>query len=133
MRERVMVTGIGCVSSFGVGYTKFADAVVAGRCGVAAIERFDTSACRSHRAAMLREFDPAAFIPPLKLRRIDAVGRAALASAHLAVRDTESTGGFDRKETGIALGTSTGGLDSTVEYLRGLTEHGPTGVPALLF
>ena len=27
----------------------------------------------------------------------------------------------------------TAGLDSLVEYLGGLTDHGPTGVPAILF
>ena len=30
-------------------------------------------------AVVIRDFDPAAFIPPLKLRRVDAVGRIALA------------------------------------------------------
>jgi 3-oxoacyl-(acyl-carrier-protein) synthase len=40
-------------------------------------------------------------------------------------------GGSD--EIGIALGTFTAGLDSLVEYLVGLTDRGPTGVPAILF
>src|SRR5262249_26771684 len=38
-----------------------------------------------------------------------------------------------RDDLGIVLGTTTGGMDSTVEYLRGLTAQGPTGAPALLF
>src|SRR6185295_20221949 len=74
------------------------------------------------------------FIPPLKLRRIDAVGRLALACARLAIDDARLTldsSGSDH--IGVALGTFTAGLDSTVEYLQGLTKHGPTGVPALLF
>ena len=133
MRERVVLTGFGCISSFGVGYAAFADGVFAGACGVSEIDSFDTRACRSHRAATLRGFDPLLFIPPLKLRRIDAVGRVALVAAHLVVQDAGGGEAFNRAETGIALGTSTAGLDSTVEYLQGLTDHGPTGVPALLF
>jgi 3-oxoacyl-[acyl-carrier-protein] synthase II len=133
MREGVALTGFGCISAFGVGYPAFADGVVAAECGVSEIDAFDTRQCRSHRAAMLRGFDPLAFIPPLKLRRIDAVGRVALAAAHLVVQDADDAGRFSRAETGIALGSSTAGLDSTVEYLQGLTDHGPTGVPALLF
>jgi 3-oxoacyl-[acyl-carrier-protein] synthase II len=133
MRERVVLTGMGCVSSFGVGHSVFADAVLSGLSGVAAIERFDTSRCRSHRAAMLHGFDPLQFIAPLKLRRIDHVGRIALAGAHLTVADAGGAGAFDAKETGVALGTFTAGLDSTIEYLQGLTTYGPTGVPALLF
>jgi 3-oxoacyl-[acyl-carrier-protein] synthase II len=36
-------------------------------------------------------------------------------------------------EIGVALGTYTAGLDSTVAYLRGLVKDGAGGVPALLF
>jgi 3-oxoacyl-[acyl-carrier-protein] synthase II len=134
MCERVVITGMGCISGFGIGRAAFADAIRAGASGIAPITTFDTSDCHSHCASLVRAFDPAAFIPPLKLRRIDAVGRVALASAHLLFDDAGSTparGGRD--DIGIALGTSTAGLDSVVEYLAGLTDHGPTGVPAILF
>jgi 3-oxoacyl-(acyl-carrier-protein) synthase len=42
-------------------------------------------------------------------------------------------GGRVSAETGISIGTFSAGLDSTVEYLAGLTDHGPMGVPAILF
>ena len=59
------------------------------------------------------------FIPPLKLRRIDAVGRVAIACTRLLFEDA---GGVPGDTTGIALGTFTAGLDSLVEYLDGLGE-----------
>jgi 3-oxoacyl-[acyl-carrier-protein] synthase II len=134
MGERVVITGIGCISSFGVGHGPFAEALMAGTCGVQPIAAFDTSACRSHRAAMVQGFDPAAFIAPLVLRRVDQVGRLAIACAHLLFRDAGCVPGPDgTDEIGVALGTCTAGVDSTVEYLRGFAEHGPAGVPALLF
>ena len=134
MSERVAITGIGCVSSFGIGHRAFIDAIGSGRSGIAPITRFDTAGCRSHCAAAIRDFDPAAFIPPLKLRRIDAVGRVALACTRLLFEDAgrmPDAGGCD--DVGIALGTFTAGLDSLVEYLAGLTDRGPTGAPAILF
>jgi 3-oxoacyl-[acyl-carrier-protein] synthase II len=130
MSERVVITGIGCISCFGLGHHALVDAINSGTSGVAPITRFDTANCRSHCAATIRAFDPAAFIPPLKLRRVDAVGRVALACARLLFEDS---GGVPGDNTGIALGTFTAGLDSLVEYLGGLSEHGPTGVPAILF
>jgi 3-oxoacyl-[acyl-carrier-protein] synthase II len=134
MSERVVITGIGCVSSFGIGHRAFIEAIRSGKSGIAAIARFDTAECRSHCAATIRDFDPAAFISPLKLRRVDAVGRVALACTRLLFDDAgcapEAAG---RDDMGIALGTFTAGLDSLVEYLGGLTDHGPTGVPAILF
>jgi 3-oxoacyl-[acyl-carrier-protein] synthase II len=134
MSERVVITGIGCISCFGMGYRALVDAINSGRSGIAPITRFDTADCRSHCAATIRDFDPAAFISPLKLRRVDAVGRVVLACARLLFEDAGGVLGADgRDDIGIALGTFTAGLDSLVEYLGGLSEHGPTGVPAILF
>ncbi len=117
-----------------MGSRAFIDAIRSGRSGIVPITRFETAECRSHCAATIRDFDPAVFIPPLKLRRVDAVGRVALACTRLLFDDagcTPDAGGRD--DVGIALGTFTAGLDSLVEYLGGLTDHGPTGVPAILF
>jgi 3-oxoacyl-[acyl-carrier-protein] synthase II len=111
-----------------------ADALLAGRSGIRPITAFDTSSSRSHCAATIDGFDPAAFIPPLKLRRVDNVGRLALVCARLLIEDAAlrlAPGGTD--DAGVALGTVTAGLDSTVEYLQGLVTHGPAGAPALLF
>jgi len=134
MRERVVVTGIGCVSCFGIGAAAFDQGLRAGACGVVPITAFDTSTCHAHRAALIQKFDPAQFIAPIKLRRIDTAGRIALAASRLLLDDAAlPTGAGAGDDVGIALGTFSAGLDSVVEYLDGLTAHGPTGVPAILF
>jgi 3-oxoacyl-[acyl-carrier-protein] synthase II len=134
MRERVVITGIGCVSGFGIGPSAFADALLSGASAVRPITSFDTSHCRSRSAAMIHGFEAEAFMAPLKLRRVDAVGRVALACARLVLDDAGWVIGADgTDDVGVALGTCTAGLDSTVEYLRGLAKDGPTGVPAILF
>jgi 3-oxoacyl-[acyl-carrier-protein] synthase II len=133
MSQRVVVTGIGCISPFGIGQRALVDALAAGRSGIRPITAFDTSACRSHSAATLDGFDPASFIAPLKLRRVDGVGRLALACARLLLDDSSLALGPGSDEIGVALGTMTAGMDSTIEYLQGLTKYGPAGAPALLF
>src|SRR6266571_959893 len=134
MRHRVAVTGISCISSFGIGHRPFVDALSEGRSGIRPITAFDTSSCRSHCAATIDGFDPAAFISPLKLRRVDLVGRLALVCARLLIEDAALTPGAEgTDDVGVALGTLTAGMDSTVEYLQGLTKHGPAGAPALIF
>jgi 3-oxoacyl-[acyl-carrier-protein] synthase II len=130
MRDRVLITGIGSISSFGVGHDRLVDALLAGATGIDPITAFDTTGCRSHRAAMVRGFDPAAFIPPMKLRRVDEVGRLAIACAKLTL---EHSGVRPPYQIGVALGTYTAGLDSTVAYMRGYLKDGAAGVPALLF
>jgi 3-oxoacyl-(acyl-carrier-protein) synthase len=134
MAEPVVVTGISCLSGFGIGARAMVDAVMAGRSGVRPITAFDTSGCRSHAAATLDAFDPSAFITPMKLRRVDGVGRLALVCARLLLEDAALSLGPDGSDDlGVALGTLTAGIDSTVEYLKGLTALGPAGAPALLF
>jgi 3-oxoacyl-[acyl-carrier-protein] synthase II len=134
MRQRVVITGIGCITSFGIGPRALIDALMARRSGIRPIAAFDTSSCRSHSAAMLEGFEPTAFIAPLKLRRVDAVGRLALVCARLLLDDAAiSLDAAGSDEVGVALGTLTGGMDSTIEYLQGLTQYGPAGAPALLF
>jgi 3-oxoacyl-(acyl-carrier-protein) synthase len=131
---RVAITGIGCISPFGIGHATLMEALSAGASGIRPLTAFDTSGCRSHCAATLDGFDPAAFIPPMKLRRVDAVGRLALVCMRLLIEDAAlSIEAGGRDDLGMVLGTMTAGMDSTVEYLRGLTAHGPTGAPAVLF
>src|ERR1035437_2571402 len=118
MSERVAITGIVCVSSFGIGYRAFIDAIGSGRSGIVPITRFDTAECRSHCAATIRDFDPTAFFPPLKPRRVDAVGRVALACTRLLFDDagcTPDAGGRD--DVGIAPGTLPAGLARPVADL----------------
>jgi len=132
--ERIFVTGMGILSSVGSGPEPFIDALLAGASGVADVTRFDTSSCRSHRAAKLENFDAATYIAPAKLRRMDEVGRLAVAGARLAVRDAGidlSANGTD--DIGVTLGSFTAGIHSTVEYLTGLVTEGVSGSVPLIF
>lgn len=134
MSERILVTGLGVVSSLGLGHAPFAEAIQAGRCGIRPITAFDTAGCRSHSAGKLQGFDAARFIQPAKLRRIDEVGRLAIASARLAMEDAgidPAGGGSD--DIGVVLGSFTAGVHSTVEYLNGLMKEGPAGTVPLIF
>ena len=58
-----------------------------GTAGSRPSRRFSTEGCRSHTAALVRGFEPARYIEPLKLRRIDEVGRLALVACRLAAED----------------------------------------------
>lgn len=134
MREGVAITGIGCITGFGIGHRAFADALWEGRSAIRPITAFDTSASRSHCAATLDGFEATAFISPLKLRRVNDVGRLALVCTRLLLDDgavVAREGGDD--DLGIALGSQTAGMDSTIEYLKGLEQYGAVGAPAFLF
>ena len=133
MQRQVAITGVAACSSLGQ-TADFLSAVLDGRSGIRPISSFDVSTFQSRLAAELKDFDAAAFIHPMKLRRMDEVGALSVASARLALdsaslRRTDE--GYD--DVGVVLGTCTCGVHSTGEFLDRLLELGPTGAPAMLF
>jgi len=134
VQRAVSVVGIGVVSPFGTSPESFKDALLEGRTGIAPVTDFDTSGCRSTLAATVRGFDAPAWIPPMKLRRMDRTGAYAIAAARLAMDDARQTipaDGVD--DSGVMLGTWTAGGQATQDYLSAFFRTGPSGAPALLF
>jgi 3-oxoacyl-[acyl-carrier-protein] synthase II len=134
MTRKVVISGLGLVSPLGTTPTAFRDALLSGRSGVTAITSFDTSTCASRRAACVMGFDATAWIPPMKLRRMDDTSRYAVVIARQALNDAAYplvANGDER--VGVILGTFTAGGQPTTEYLTALHAGGPAGAPALLF
>jgi 3-oxoacyl-[acyl-carrier-protein] synthase II len=129
----VVVSGIGCVSAFGTSTEIFTRRLLAGDTGIQPITTFPTNTCRSHMAARIADFDPAQFVSPLKLRRVDGVGRIALGAMSLALDDAGLRHASDPSAIGIVLGSATAGIQATGEYLESLMRGGPAGAPALIF
>ena len=129
----VVVSGIGCVSAFGASTDTFTRRLLAGETGVRPITSFPTDTCRSHLAARITDFDPAQFVSPLKLRRVDAVGKIALGATSLALADSGLRQSGDATAVGMVLGSATAGVQATGEYLESLMRGGPAAAPALIF
>lgn len=129
-----MITGVGVVSPFGDARDAFRDALIAGRTGIAVAPEFAAAGCRTTLAARVGGFDPAKWVAPMKLRRMDVTGPFALAAIQQAIDQagySSTSDGDDR--AGVVLGTYSAGGQATSEYLDALFSGGPTGAPALLF
>jgi 3-oxoacyl-[acyl-carrier-protein] synthase II len=134
VKRQVVVSGLGAVSAFGSSATEFRDALLRGSSGIAPVTAFPTSDCRSSLAAPVAGFEPAKWIAPMKLRRMDPTGAFAVVVAGEAMREagyTQSTEGDD--DSGVVFGTCTAGGQATSEYLQSLFRGGPVAAPALLF
>jgi|WetSurMetagenome_2_1015567.scaffolds.fasta_scaffold02893_9 3-oxoacyl-[acyl-carrier-protein] synthase II len=107
MRRRVVITGLGVLTSLGIGKDAFWDALVHGKSGIRKISTFDTSHLRSHIAGEINGFDPLEYIDRKEVATIDRVCQFSIAASELAVRDSRIR--LD-KDAGVVVGTGLGGI-----------------------
>jgi 3-oxoacyl-[acyl-carrier-protein] synthase II len=109
-RRRVVVTGMGVVSSIGVGIAEFADGLRSGRSGARPITTFDTSGFPSDIACEVGGFEPDRWIRTVPAERLGRASQFAVAAARMAVDDA---GGDDSCALGarrgmVVIGTTSG-------------------------
>ena len=124
--RRVVVTGLGAVSSIGTNVPAFWSALLEGQCGIRPFALFDPSGYRTQTAAQVLEI-PDSFLSAAEKRRMSRADRMGLAAAEEAV--SQSGLDFSRENPariGVILGGGTSGLlDSEAEYERHLAGRKP--------
>ncbi|MCL1926898.1 MAG: beta-ketoacyl-ACP synthase II [Syntrophorhabdaceae bacterium] len=125
--RRVAVTGLGAVTPLGVGVASSWEAALAGKSGVAAITRFDTSEFSTRIAAEVKGFNPEDFIDKKEIKRMDLFIHYAMAAAHMAMEDAGlSIDPSIAPKTGVYMGSGLGGLCTLEKYHKAyLLEGGP--------
>jgi 3-oxoacyl-[acyl-carrier-protein] synthase II len=127
---RVPITGIGVIAPDALGVEAFRALVAGGRTAAREVDRFDTSGLSAHKAALVRDFKPRDFIAPMKMRRMNALSRLGVAAAKLAIEDC---GGTLPGDTGVAIGTAFGPVQTSVDYMQEYLDKGPALAPPQLF
>lgn len=126
---RVLVTGMGVVTSCGNDVEVFWDALVEGRSGISRLEGIDTTDLRCVIGGEIKNFRPGDYIEPQEARRMDRFSQFAVAAARMALHDAglslAANGAF---RTGIVLGTGIGGIQTMVEQITTMNDRGPRRV-----
>jgi 3-oxoacyl-[acyl-carrier-protein] synthase II len=127
---RIAITGLGVVAPGAVGVERFRPLLDEGESAVTAVDRFDTTGLHAHMAAVVRDFKARDFIAPMKMRRMNLLSRYGMAAAKLAIDDA----GIALPNTaGVALGTSFGPVQTSVDYMQEYVEKGAALAPPQLF
>lgn len=123
---RVVVTGMGLVTSLGNDLASSWEAVCQGKSGVGEITAFDTSKHRVKIGAQVKNFDPTLYTDRKEARRNDpyeqlAIGASmqALTQANLKITDDIAD------DVGVYLGSGIGGLVTLHDQFHVLFEKGP--------
>ncbi len=127
--HRVVVTGIGTISSLGVGIEPFWASLLAGKSGIDRVSSFDVSDYPSQVASEVRDFQVADFMDPKEARRNDrytqfSVAATKLGLTHAGVDTTQ----LDPDRFGVLVGSGIGGMDTIQKQSRRLFEMGPRKV-----
>ena len=110
-RRRVVITGLGVLSSIGIGKERFWDSLKHGRSGIQKITSFDTTSYDCQIAGEVSDFAPDDFMSSQIARRIDRFAQFGVAAARLAVDDAKlSMANECPQRVGVILGTSIGTL-----------------------
>jgi 3-oxoacyl-[acyl-carrier-protein] synthase II len=128
--RRVVVTGMGVVSPFGVGIDAFWDGLTQGRSGVRRITRFDASPYPSQIAGEVPDFNAAAHLPRRDVVRTDAFIHFALISALAALGDSGVKIDGQNDRVGVSIGTGMGGVPLLLSSWETLRREGMAGVSA---
>ncbi len=126
---RVVITGIGVISSLGIGAERYWWAVRAGETNIDRISHFDPSPYPSHLAGEVREFNPGDWMDAKEARRMARFSQFAVAAARMAVDDSGlSVDASNADRIGVYLGTGIGSLGGIADEQTVLLERGPSRV-----
>lgn len=126
MSRRVVVTGIGLLSSLGVGTEANWEGLLAGRSGVGRITHFDPSLFASQIAAEVRGFDPLQFVEKKEVKKLDVFIQYGIAASQFAMDDSGLKVTPDIAErVGVFIASGIGGFATIEREHQVLMESGP--------
>jgi 3-oxoacyl-[acyl-carrier-protein] synthase II len=138
-RRRVVITGLGVITSLGENADEMWENVCAGKSGISLIRRWDTSKYPVRIGGECYGFEPKKYIAEVKdIRRMDRFSHFAMAASMGAVKDAGiEYGAEDRDRCGVVIGSGIGGIETIEEenkvlISRGVSRVSPFTVPRLM-
>jgi 3-oxoacyl-[acyl-carrier-protein] synthase II len=132
MKRRVVVTGLGVVTSLSLKVEDLFERLCRGESGVHLIRQFDTTDYKVKFGGDVYDWDTGDYIDRKEVKRIDRFTQFALVAGIDAVRDS----GLDLSKEepfrcGVILGSGIGGLNEIETQMARLLFKGPDRVSAL--
>ena len=123
-KRRVAVTGLGILSPLGNDLRSSWDGIVHGRSGIGPITHFDASGFPTRIAGEVKGFDPAQWVAPKDIKKMDPFVLYGVAASMMALADSGLViGGEAAERIGVAIGAGIGGLkgieETTLKYAEG--------------
>lgn len=130
MKRRVVVTGMGVMTSLGKDIEAFWDSLMQGKSGVSLVEAFDVSEYPTRIAASIKDFNPEDYMDRKEARKMDRFVQFAVAAGNKALEDSGIKIGenAEAERVGVSIGSGIGGLGTWEDQHNVLLEKGPKRV-----
>ena len=107
MNKSVVVSGLGVVSSIGVGKDEFWNNLIKGSSGISKVTLFDTAKFKRHYAGEIKDFKPTDFIPYEMVKFLGRASQFAIAATKLVLKDAKIPESKTKdKRLAIIIGTT---------------------------
>jgi len=132
MKRRVVITGLGVVTSLSCKVDDLFQRCCAGECGLHALKLFDVSDFQVRIGGDVYDWNPAEYISHKEMKRVDRFTQFAMVAGTDAIRDSGLE--FTKEDSfrcGVVMGSGIGGLGEIEEQIGKLVTKGPDRVSAM--
>ncbi|MFY9394485.1 MAG: beta-ketoacyl-ACP synthase II [Halanaerobiales bacterium] len=126
MERRVVITGLGVVTSLGNTVEELWNNIINGKSGISRITKFDVTEYPSQIASVVKDFSPEEYIPAKEAKRLALFTQYAVFAAHKALEDSGLEINEETAEKiGVLIGSGIGGIEVLEEQIERLITKGP--------
>jgi 3-oxoacyl-[acyl-carrier-protein] synthase II len=124
--RRVVVTGVGLITSVGTGTEENWYALRTGVSGIGPITQFDATAFTCRIAGEVKNFDPLKYVEKKDVKKMGRFIQFAMAAAEFAVKSASlEVSEEDAENVGVYIGSGIGGFEVIEREHKTLLEKGP--------
>ncbi|MEZ4815979.1 MAG: beta-ketoacyl-ACP synthase II [Bdellovibrionota bacterium] len=133
--KRVVVTGIGCVTSLGLNFEDFWKNILAAKSGISILSNIPSEKLSVKIGGEIKDFDAEKWINKKDLRRMDRFIQLGLAASFQACDQAQLDDFQDKKRVGTILSSGIGGLsliEETVLEMAAGKRVSPFFIPSII-
>ncbi len=128
---RVVITGLGVITSIGESVPQFSAGLFEGKCGIEPVTLFDASGFHSETAGQIQRMDLRAAFDPADVKRASRCDLLGMIAADEAMSDSGIEAGFYHNgDCGIIMGGGAGGMLSWEKHRRAVWRGQPNSTPS---
>lgn len=128
-KRRVVITGLGAVTPYGVGVEKFWESLKSGKSGITVSELIDIEKHVVQISGEVKDFNPEEYMDPKEAKKMDRFIQFAVVAADEAVKDAKldniAESGIDPYRVGVIVSSAAGGFKTFEDNHVRIIEKGP--------